>query len=225
MAMVLFAAAADAGRPKQKAVPPPPPPPPPPPVVVYIPPRPTPPLGAAPTTLIPPLDTTGVRQTINAGISSNQAVWNLRSAFNVAALNCMQPEHGEILGAYKGFLKVNRVGLARANAAVNAEFQKRYGKAYIRPREAYMTRVYNYYAFPPTLVTFCDAALAIARESRTVKPAELPVFARRSIAALDVVFENFFRSFEQYRVDAAAWDAKYAPRAATASSALAAPSF
>lgn len=211
-ALVVLASCADA-KPKPKPTPPPPPPPPPPPVV-YIPPRPTPPLGAAPTTFIPPLGANGVRQTVNAGITPNQTVWNFRSAYNVAALSCQKPEHADILDGYKLFLKAHKTGLARANTGVNTEFRKRHGAAYVRPREAYMTKVYNYYAFPPTLNNFCDAALIVARESRTVKPAELTAFATRSLAALDKVFDSFFISFEQYRADAAAWDAKYAPKPA-----------
>ena len=207
--LIVLASCADA-KPKVKPVPPPPPKPAPPPVV-YIPPRPTPPLGAAPTTLVPPLGVGGVRQTVNAGITPNQTVWNFRSAFNVAALNCLRPEHAEILVGYKLFLKNHRTGLARANTGVNTEFRKRYGAAYVRPREAYMTKVYNFYAFPPTVPNFCDAALAVALESKTVKPAGLTAFATSSLAALDKVFDTFFIGFEQYRADAAAWDAKYAP--------------
>lgn len=210
VSLALLASGAVAGKPKVKPAPPPPPPPPP--VVVYIPPRPTPPLGAAPTSTIPPKNAAGVRQTVNTGISSNQIVWNFRSAYNVAALNCLKPEHTEILVGYKLFLKTHKLGLARVNTAVNTEFRKRYGAAFVRPREKYMTQVYNFYAFPPTLNNFCDAALAVALESKTVKPAELTAFATRSLVALDKVFDNFYLSFEQYRVDAAAWDAKYAPK-------------
>ncbi|WP_309622730.1 hypothetical protein [Novosphingobium sp.] len=212
--LIVLASSADA-KPKAKPVPPPPPKPAPPPVV-YIPPRPTPPLGAAPTTLVPPLGANGVRQTVNAGITPNQTVWNFRSAFNVAALNCLRPEHAEILVGYKLFLKNHRTGLARANTGVNTEFRKRYGAAYVRPREAYMTKVYNFYAFPPTVANFCDVALAVSLESKTVKPVNLTAFATRSLAALDKVFDTFFIGFEQYRVDAAAWDAKYAPTPAPA---------
>ena len=208
--LILLANGADAGKPKPKPAPPPPPPLPPP--VVYIPPRPTPPLGAAPTTLIPPMGANGVRQTINAGITPSQTVWNLRSAYNVAALNCLRPEHAEILVGYKLFLKTQKVGLAKANAGVNTDFRRRYGAAFVRPREAYMTKVYNFYAFPPTVPNFCDAALAVALESKTVKPVDLTAFSARSLAALDKVFDSFFIGFEQYRADAAAWDAKYSPK-------------
>lgn len=196
---------------KPKKVPPPPPPPPPPPVVVYIPPRPTPPLGASPLFKVPPAGPSGMRQSINAGIGPLQTVWNLRAAYNVAALDCLRTEHNDILVGYKRFLKIHKLSLVKANRAVDGDFRKRYGAAYIRPREAYMTQVYNYYAFPPTLPNFCDAALAMARESMTLKPADLTAFAGRYVPQFDQVFESFYRSYDQYRVDAAAWDAKYAP--------------
>ena len=207
-ALVMLASGLEA---KPKKAPPPPPPPPPPPIVVYIPPRPTPPLGASPLFKVPPLGPTGVRQSINAGIGPLQTVWNLRSAYNVAALDCLRTEHSEILTGYKRFLKIHKLGLTKANRAVDADYRKRFGTAYIRPREAYMTQVYNYYAFPPTLPGFCDAALAMARESMTLKPTELTAFAARYVPQFDMVFENFYRSYDQYRADAAAWDTKYAP--------------
>ena len=194
-----------------KKKPPPPPPPPPPPIVVYIPPRPTPPLGASPLFKVPPLGLNGARQTINTNIAPLQAVWNLRSAYNVAALDCLRPEHAEILVGYKRFLKIYRVGLGKANRAVDADYRKRFGTAFIRPREAYMTQVYNYYAFPPTLPNFCDSALTMARESMTLKPLDLTAFAQRYVPQFDLVYENFYHSYDQYKADAAAWDAKYAP--------------
>lgn len=207
-----------------KSAPPPPPPPPPPPVV-YIPPRPTPPLGASAGLAVPPLGPTGVRQTVNAGISPAQTLWNLRSAYNVAALNCLKTEHGEILAGYKKFLSAHKTALTKANRSVDAEFKKKHGAAFIRPREAYMTQVYNFYAFPPTLARFCDASLLVARESLAVKPADLNAFSVKSLAALETVFDAFYLSYEQYRADAAAWDAKYAPKpvAAPAPTVVAAP--
>lgn len=206
--LLILAGAADA---KPKKVPLPPPPPPAPPPVVYIPPRPRPPLNASPVFVPPPLGLDGTRQTVNTAISPLQTTWNMRSAYNVAALNCLRPEHAEILTGYKRYLKIYKVGLLRANRGVDTEFRKRNGAAFIRPREAYMTKVYNFYAFPPTLNNFCDAALVVARESMTLKPIDLPAFSQTSIVKLDAVFANFFTAYEQYRADAAAWDVKYAP--------------
>ena len=212
---LLLAASELAAKPKKPPAPLPPPPPPPP-VVVYIPPRPTPPLGASPLFKVPLLGPDGKHLSINSKIGPLQTVWNFRSAYNVAALDCQAAEHGEILVGYKRFLKIHKLALTKANRAVDADFRKRYGAAYVRPREAYMTQVYNYYAFPPTLHNFCDTALLMARESMTLKPAELTAFAARYVPQFDMLFEHFYASYDQYRADAAAWDAKYAPVAVQA---------
>lgn len=211
VAVAISAVAACAPKP-----PPPPPPPPPPAPVVYIPPRPLPPLGAAAGLAVPPLGLNGVRMTVNTGITPAQTLWNLRSAYNVAALNCLNPEHADILVGYKKFLTGNKKALAAANKAVDSEYRKRFGTDWIRPREAYMTQVYNYFAYPATVSKFCDAALIMARESMLVKPADLPSFAERNLAFLDGVFNQFFLTYEQYLADAAAWDAKYAPTSVAA---------
>ncbi|WP_423143020.1 hypothetical protein ACOYW6_06645 [Parablastomonas sp. CN1-191] len=190
---------------------PPPPPPPPPPPVVVIPPRPLPPLNASPLLTTPPIGFDGIRRTLNYGITPDQTLWNLRAAYNVAALNCLRPEHADILVGYKNFLKVHAKGLAAANRAVDGEFKAKYGQRWIPPREAYMTQVYNFYASPPTLGGFCDASLALAHDSMAVTPAGLKDFAALELPRLDSVFEQFFRAYEQYKTDAALWDAKYAP--------------
>ena len=203
--MTLGALAACAPKPA------PAPPPPPRPVATYAPARPMPPLGAAPNLTVPPLNALGQRQTINTGISSAQTTWNLRSAYNVAALNCLRPEHTEILVGYKAFLKAHARGLTAANSGVDSEFRSLHGSGFVRQRETYMTQVYNYFAYPPTVGQFCDVALQMARESQAVKPADLSSFSATQLQRFELMFDTFFRSYEQYRTDAALWDARYAP--------------
>lgn len=203
---------AGCGEKKPVAVNLPPPPIAPPPVV--IPPRPYPPIGAPANMAIPALGPDGVRQTVNAHLSANQTLWNFRSAYNVAALNCLRPEHGEIVVGYRAFLKKHAKGLQTANKGVDTEFKGRYGAAFIRPREAYMTQVYNYFANPVTLRAFCDASLAMSRDAQLVTPATLSAFSAAELPKINQVFEAFFRAYEQYRIDAANWDAKYAPKPA-----------
>ncbi|MEO0063186.1 MAG: hypothetical protein RLZZ08_1746, partial [Pseudomonadota bacterium] len=141
---------------------PPPPPPPPPPVVAKpapIPARPTPPDGASATTPVPPLGPDGVRLSVNAHLSSAGTTWNLRSGLNVAALNCLEPQHASILQAYKQLLTKQDRKLAAANKAVEAEFRDRFGAGtYRNQRDVYMTQVYNYFALPPVRERFCAVA-------------------------------------------------------------------
>lgn len=190
---------------------PPPPPPPPPPIVVAIPPRPTPPNHASPNLVIPPADATGLRVSVNRNITPAQMVWNLRSAYNVAALNCRAPQHAEIVPNYRAFLKAHDKVLGKANKAVDSEFKGRYGSAFIVPRERYMTEVYNHFALPPTMDEFCTAVLAVSRDSLVVKPAELEAFAQRSLPSIEVVFDDFYRRYDAYRTALAAWNAQYGP--------------
>ena len=193
-----------------------PPPPPPPPVVVVIPPRPTPPNQASPDLAVPPTDAAGLRVSVNRNITPAQTVWNLRSAYNVAALSCRAPEHAEIVPNYRAFLKTHAKGLAKANKAVDLEFKGKYGSGFVVPRERYMTEVYNHFALPPTMTEFCTAVLAVSRDAALVKPADLEAFAQRSLPSVEVVFDDFYRRYDAYRLALADWNARFGPPAAAA---------
>jgi hypothetical protein len=51
----------------------------------------------------------------------------------------------------------------------------------------------------------------MARDSLLTKPADLGTFSATQMPRLEGVFEHFYRSYEQYRNDAALWDARYQP--------------
>jgi hypothetical protein len=211
-------------------------PPPPPPPQVVIPPQPRPPLGAPTGMRIPPINASGVRQTINTGVSQDQLLWNFRSAYNVAALDCLATQHAAILENYKAFLLTYSKALGVANKGVDQQFGVAKGRENVRAREAYMTQVYNFYALPPTLPAFCDAALAMSNDLAAISPAApapaaptkgrgkapvkaapqgseatLRAFVATNQPKLDQVFLDFFNSYDQYRTDLAAWQARYAP--------------
>ncbi len=196
------------------STPPPPepvplPPPPPPPVVIVTPPRPTPPDNAAPGMEVPPTDAAGLRQSLNRGITPAQTVWNFRSAWNVAALDCNRPNDAAIQSGYRSFLTDNSRALAKANRAAIKEFQDKYGSTATAAHERYMTAVYNHFALPPTLPYFCDAVLAVARDAVMMQKGDLDGFATRSLPSLEVIFDDFYRRYDKYRLDLADWQARY----------------
>jgi hypothetical protein len=158
---------------------------------------------------IPAIGVDGIRLTVNYNISSAQKIWNLRSALNVAALNCQNAEHAAILPAYASLLTRNKRELTAANKEVTKEFKGRYGSEGRHAQDNYMTQVYNYFALPPAQRQFCDVSTRIAGESLVVAPADLETFAARSLQSLEAVFEDFYRSYEHYRVNVAMWDARY----------------
>jgi len=173
--------------------------------------RPLPPMGASPSMVVPMIAADGVRQTINANISQAQTTWNVRSAFNVAALNCLSPQHAGILENYKAFLTNFDKQLDKANSTVEAEFREQMGdrRAGRTEFDSYMTKVYNYFTLPPAKAAFCDAALELSNESVLVAPADLDSFSTRAMVRFEGVFEDFFRAFERYQTNVATWDRLY----------------
>ena len=206
-AMAAALVLASCGDSKPAALPPPPPPPP----KLVIPARPVPPDHASPLLQTPAILPNGLRSSVNRNITPAQTTWNLRSAYNVAALNCHAPEHAEIVPGYRAFLKEQARGLSATNRKVDSEFRQKYGTKFIAPRETYMTEVYNHFASPPTLSAFCDAMLAVSKDAKAVKPNELDAFSARSLPSVEIVFDDFYKRYDQYRADLADWTAKYGP--------------
>ncbi len=191
-----------------KSAPPPPPAPKPRPVAV-IPPRPYPPNNASRDLPVPALASDGLFQSVNRGISPAQTTWNLRSAYNVAALSCPVPARDEITANYKLYLKRHAKALLAANRKIDAEWKGKFGTGFVAQREKYMTNVYNHFALPPTLGEFCKAALAMSRDEKAIKVGELDAFSARSLPNLEIVYDDFYRRYIQYRTDLDAWNAKY----------------
>lgn len=192
-------------------VPAPAPPPPPPQVVEAVPYRPLPPSGAAYVMDVPPMGTAGRRITVNSNLSDDQLVWNLRSAWNVAALNCLAPEYDPILQGYRAFLKDNVRPLKRVNDRIEQSFASRFRarRDAMVARDGYTTQVYNYFALPAARAGFCRAALDMANRALAAPPTDPLAFARANFDALLMPFETFFAEYEAYQRASAAWDAKW----------------
>ena len=102
-------------------------------VVEAVPYRPLPPGGAHYVMDIPPRGPDGRRLTVNSGLSDDHLVWHLRSAWNVAALNCLAPEYEPILEGYRAFLTNN----VRPLKAVNNRIEREYSRRHKNPARGY----------------------------------------------------------------------------------------
>ena len=174
-----------------------------------VPPRPTPPYNAAPSLIVPPLEADGVRASVDRKITPALMVWNLRAAWNVAALDCPQPQYVELSDGYRTFLKAHARALAAANSKTAAEFRQHYHGKGSSIHDSYMTTVYNHFALPPTLPYFCAAVAAMARDAAKLKGPSLTQFAQRELPSIEIVFDEFYEQYDKYRRDAAAWDRQY----------------
>jgi hypothetical protein len=202
------AGAADAR--KKKPAPPPPPPPAPAQKWVFVPWKPIPPNHASPNFVTPAVGPDGLRVSVNRNISPAQTTWNLRSGYNVAALNCLDPKHAQIVINYRAFLRTHAKALRAANLKIDSEWRSKYGAGFVKAREKYMTEVYNRFAMPPTLSSFCDAALAMSNDAKAVKVGQLDRFAAVSLPNLEIVFDDFYKRYDQYKADLADWETRWA---------------
>jgi hypothetical protein len=164
---------------------------------------------------LPPVGVGGQRITVNTGLDADSTLWHFRSAWNVAALNCLDPGYESILEGYSAFLKQNVRTLASTNTAIEERFRKQYGarNAAVKARETYMTQVYNYFALPPARARFCDVARSFSQQYLSLSPTpDIKQFAAANLPNVETVYQDFFREYEKYQADSASWDAQYGTR-------------
>ncbi len=189
---------------KQVAVAPPPPPVP---VPAAPAPMPVPPAGAAASLRIPPRLADGSYATPNHGIGAAARSWHLRSALNVAALQCastVADQYNAAIRLHAAELKAAHGTLEREYRSGGADWQDRFDDS--------MTRVYNYWAQPPVHAGFCAAAEAIAGELAAVPAGGFGSFADRAMPQLEQPFVAFYQQYDSYRVALAAWHAERMPQ-------------
>jgi len=161
---------------------------------------------------IPAKDAFGTRQTINAMLGQDEAVWHFRSGWNVAALNCTRAVHQPILDAYATMLRQEASVLTGVNTRVEAQFRASTGgsrRDALLARETHSTEMYNYFASPAARSQFCNTALVVANEYLATPPADFMGFAVTGLQRYELAFEQFYTAYEAYQVASADWDARY----------------
>lgn len=108
-----------------------------------------------------------LRPTTTAESEAN-AIWNLRAALNVAALQCQFSRYLATVKNYNDFLKQHSEELVQAQAVMLHHFQ-RYDKGRApNSFDQYTTRTYNSYTTLDAQYNFCDAAGLVGREVLTI---------------------------------------------------------
>ena len=64
----------------------------------------------------------------------------------------------------------------------------------------------------PARGEFCDTTLQLANQYNAMDTVDPAAFALNNFSTFEQPFENFFRAYEQYERDSAAWDAQYGSR-------------
>jgi hypothetical protein len=174
-------------------------------------PRPYPPNSAAPNLIIPVTDLNGRRLTPNVDLSPQQALWHLRIALNVAALNCRGAEGPTLISNYGRFLTSNRAAIAASERWVIADQGRKTGTNGVAARDSLSTRLYNYFAQPPVLQRFCPIAFNISGLAAVEPTAGILPFSTQRLAEIDQPFVDFYAAYSRYQADLAIWQAQNPP--------------
>jgi hypothetical protein len=160
---------------------------------------------------IPPKNAAGKRMTINRGLSKDEQVWHFRSAWNVAALNCLGERYRPILEGYRSYILDNERALKGVNDRVEREYRRREKsrRAALLAREEHMTKVYNFFALPSARAGFCSAMLDISNRLLAAPPSDPSAFALANWDNVEGAFDTFFSDYETYQRSSAEWDAKW----------------
>ena len=189
----------------------PPPPPPPPPVAIVIPPRPMPPGNASLTQILPGRAIDGHFVTANSNVTGDRAFWQLKIGLNVAAIGCRGLEETTLVSAYNNIIKAHGKVIKSTEKSVITQLGKENRNNGIAPRDRLSTQLFNYFAQPPAQRAFCARANEIAQLVSSEPTAQVIAQAPAHLSRLDQPFLDFYEAYAAYQVEAAAWDAKYAP--------------
>ena len=166
---------------------------------------PRPPAGSGLGLTVPEPDRDGRYLTVNSGVSEQEALWHVRSALNVAALSCRaQPGGAALIKRYNALLVHQKAALTRAYAAETGRFAHE-GRGAV---DAHLTRLYNFFAQPSAQSGFCAAAADVAEHVGTVSPSGLPRYATSALDRLEAPILDYYRAYDVYRHELAAWNAR-----------------
>ena len=119
-----------------------------------------------------------LRPTTTAELQAN-AVWNVRAALNIAALQCQFSPFLATVRNYNDLLRQHADELDRARKTMIEHFRRYDGAKAQNSFDQYTSRTYNSYSTLDAQIAFCDKAAIVGREALTVKKGALGSVAIR----------------------------------------------
>ncbi len=119
---------------------------------------------------------------VNSGMSSAETLWHLRSALNVAALSCREPQYVKMGPNYNKMLRAHRTLLTRAYGGETS----RYGTGAVS--DSHQTKIYNFFAGPTGKAQLCWSSHGILEKIATMTSVAFDAAGPRMLAELEAPF-------------------------------------
>jgi len=105
------------------------------------------------------------------------AIWNLRAALNIAALQCQYSPFLATVSLYNDIQKQHFDELARAKSTMTAHFQRYEGRRAETSFDQYTTKTYNAFSTLDAQLAFCEQTASVGREVLAVRQGHLAPIA------------------------------------------------
>lgn len=105
-----------------------------------------------------------VLRTLTPAETEANAVWNMRAALNVAALQCQFSNYLAAVKTYNAILKHHSDELAKAQKVMLQHFKRLDGAKSVNNFDMYTTRTYNSYSTLDAQYSFCASAGMIGKD-------------------------------------------------------------
>ena len=112
------------------------------------------------------------------------AIWNLRAALNIAALQCQYSPFLATVDLYNGILHQHADEIDRAKLTMMAHFRRYDGARGAASFDQYTTKTYNAYSTLDAQLAFCDRAGTVGRELLAIRKGQLAPIARDRVDAV-----------------------------------------
>lgn len=109
------------------------------------------------------------------------AIWNLRAALNIAALQCQYLPELATVATYNSILRVHVAELNRARLTMLAHFKRHDGAKAQNSFDQYTTRTYNSYSTLDAQKAFCEASAKSGQEVLALPAGSLKEAAPRLV--------------------------------------------
>jgi hypothetical protein len=116
------------------------------------------------------------------------AIWNVRAALNVAALQCQYSKYLATTPNYNAFLKHHADEIAKAQATMMAHFKRYDGAKATAAFDSYLTKTYNSYSTLDAQYQFCEAAGVVGRAVLALPKGTLGAQAVRHMPEIRAAF-------------------------------------
>jgi murein DD-endopeptidase MepM/ murein hydrolase activator NlpD len=129
-----------------------------------------------------------IAQTMTSAEAKAEAVWQMRAALNVAALQCQYDPVLKVVDNYNQFVTRHKSELETARTTVEDHYRRRYGKAWAGQFDRYNTRNYNGFSATRVQVAYCNKMGEVGSRTLTMEAGTLSLYAQTTVPEIRAIF-------------------------------------